>query len=443
MEENSIQPEKKSNKRGIFIFVTIIILAAITFFFLQSNQNNKDLIAKIEKKEQSDTSKNSASDTNKKLSVDYIKAVAPDADSNTKIINVSSIDTVIPPEPSFDENAGKYIKKVYLGKRINIAVTGVDARIGTNSKHADANHVISLLLDSGKVEIISIPRDTHVDAGYDDSTGLNKLTILRANRGRQAYLKEVANIAGLDKIHYYVEFGFSQAMGIIDWLGFKDAKATLQVLRSRQGLGGDDYQRQYNQGNFIKHALYNHFHKFTGMVGDVMIYGALSLVETNLTHSVMKDIVNRMNEKGFPRNMSDISQKIRPSMGIKFKVYDFNNESVVNELTKKIQNYNDYRHKKDTTFYKSKVRNVYNILNNVIAKAELDTAKRPAEVIRKLNVYFEQRAWLQIADRNQRAEVRTKIGDMMYVAYVKKKEPQKAQSIKDIIQAEIKLFEHK
>ena len=442
MEETSAPQEKKSGKSAIIIILVLLLLGGFFLIYSQFNKNNKsyansNVIQKI------DSSSTKSEDTNKKLSVDYIKAVAPDADSNTKIINVSLPDSVIPPEPTYDENAGKYIKKVYSGKRVNICVTGVDARIGTTSKHADANHVISLLLDSGKVEIISIPRDTYVDAGYDDSTGLNKLTILRANRGRQAYLKEVASIAGLDKIHYYVEFGFSQAMGIIDWLGFKDAKSTLQVLRSRQGLGGDDYQRQYNQGNFIKHAMFNHFHKFTGVVGDVMVYGALSLVETNLTHSVMKDLVNRMHEKGFPRNMNDITQKIRPSMGIKFKVYDFSNESVVAELTKKIQNYNDYRHKNDTTFNKSKTRNVENILNNVIAKAESDTAKRPSEVIRKLNIYFEQRAWLQIPERDRRAVVRNKIGDMMFAAYTKKKEPQKAQYVRDIIQAEIKLFEHK
>ncbi len=441
MKKMAKKPNKKSKKKGFLIFSFAVLLIIVAYYlgkgFIQNEISSENSL-KVDT-----LTKLKSNDTAKKYSVEYLKAVTPESDSNTKIINISSNDSIIPKEPQFDENAGKFIKRVYSGKRINIAVTGTDARIGTNSKHADANHVISLLLDSGLVEIISVPRDTYTDAGYDDSTGLNKLTILRANRGRQAYLKELANIANLDKIHYYVEFGFSQAMGIIDWLGFKDASSTLQVLRSRQGLGGDDYQRQYNQGNFIKHALYKHFNRFTGVMGDVMIFGALSLVETNLTQSVMKDLVEKMNAKGFPKSLNDITQKIRPSMGIKFKVYDFSNESTVTELTKKIQSFNEYRDKHDSTFNKSKTRNVENILLNVIAKAEADTAKRPAEVIRKLNVYYEQRAWLQISDYSKRANVRSKIADMLISANIKRKNTQAAQSIKETIQAEIKLFENK
>ncbi len=439
MNKVAKKPRKKSKKKGFFIFSFAVLLILAGYFigkeYLQSNKNDNKLTL--------DTLPQTKKDTTKKYSVEYLKAVTPETDSNTKIINISKYDSNYTTEPQFDDNAGKYIKKVYSGRRINISVTGVDARIGTNSKHADANHIISFLLDSGIVEIISIPRDTHTDAGYEDSTGLNKLTILRANRGRQAYLKELANIANLDKIHYYVEFGFSQAIGIIDWLGFKDANSTLQVLRSRQGLGGDDYQRQYNQGNFIKHALFKHFNRFTGVLGDVMIFGALSLVETNLTHSVMKDLVQTMHSKGFPRSMDDITQKIRPSMQIKFKVYDFNNENVVAELSKKIQNFNTYRTTHDSTFNTSKFRNVESILNNVINKATLDTAKRPAEVIRKLNIYFEQRAWLQIVDTNKRAIIRNKIADMLIVAHTKRKNLQQAQFVKETIQSEIKLFENK
>ncbi|MER3328315.1 MAG: hypothetical protein RIF34_01965, partial [Candidatus Kapaibacterium sp.] len=40
-----------------------------------------------------------------------------------------------------DKKAGIVYKKQYNGRRINICVTGVDSRIGSNFKHADANHV--------------------------------------------------------------------------------------------------------------------------------------------------------------------------------------------------------------------------------------------------------------------------------------------------------------
>jgi len=104
-----------------------------------------------------------------------------------------------------DKEAGSSKKIVFTGKRINIAVTGLDGRIGRPSKLADANHVISIMPESGRVEIISIPRDSYVDLGYttgDSIVDLNKITYCRANKGRDRYHKELANIAGIDKIHY-------------------------------------------------------------------------------------------------------------------------------------------------------------------------------------------------------------------------------------------------
>jgi len=121
------------------------------------------------------------------------------------------------------------------GRVINIMVTGIDSRLGDNMAHADANHVLRFFLDSGLVEIISIPRDTPADAGFDDTTGFNRLTNVRANRGRRTYLNTVSKIAGISSIDYYVEFGFSQAIGLLELLGYKDnASSTLRVLRSRQ-----------------------------------------------------------------------------------------------------------------------------------------------------------------------------------------------------------------
>ena len=54
---------------------------------------------------------------------------------------------------TLDDKAGVVYKKLYNGRRINICVTGVDSRLGTRYKHADANHVISILIDKGEVEI--------------------------------------------------------------------------------------------------------------------------------------------------------------------------------------------------------------------------------------------------------------------------------------------------
>ncbi|MGA1308141.1 MAG: hypothetical protein ACO30M_09665, partial [Candidatus Kapaibacteriota bacterium] len=142
-------------------------------------------------------------------------------------------------------------------RRVNIAIIGVDARMGTVSKRADANHILSIVPDSGYIEIISIPRDTPANAGMTDSTQ-NKLTIVHAMRGTKAYLQEAAKIAKVGPIKYWIQLGFSQAIGIIELLGQRDSKSTLQVLRSRKGLGGDDYQRCFNQGQYIRQMLLRH-----------------------------------------------------------------------------------------------------------------------------------------------------------------------------------------
>ncbi|HCN05331.1 MAG TPA: hypothetical protein DIS79_06895, partial [Bacteroidetes bacterium] len=167
------------------------------------------------------------------------------------------------------------------GKVVNVMITGVDSRLGDPMGHADANHLLRFWLDSGCVEIISIPRDTYFDAGFEDSTGLNKLTNVRANRGRTTYLKAICEIVGVPKIDYYVEFGFSQAIGLLELLGYKEnASGTLRVLRSRQAYSAGDFQRVYNQGQFIRQALLRNFERTDGFLGEVAIRAALMLVET-------------------------------------------------------------------------------------------------------------------------------------------------------------------
>ena len=50
------------------------------------------------------------------------------------------------------------------GRVVNLLVTGIDARLGEHSGRADANHVVRFYLDSGCIEVISIPRGTIADA---------------------------------------------------------------------------------------------------------------------------------------------------------------------------------------------------------------------------------------------------------------------------------------
>ncbi len=421
---------EKTNKKTKYTLIILTILAVSILVFLGINfattsnatSSQKPVITK-------DT-------TSEEISEEFIKAVMPVVDSTDNYVVLSEPKDVT---IALDPNAGTTNRTVFLGRRVNIAVTGVDSRLGAGTKHADANHVISLLLDSGKIEIYSVPRDTHADCGYDDSTGLNKLTIMRASHGRNAYLKELARITRLDKIHYWAEFGFSQAMGLIEFLGYREAPQTLQVLRSRRGLGGDDYQRVYNQAQFIKQAMVRQFSRFDGAMGSLLMRGLLTMVETNLDYATASELFDKMQKAGFPRHSSDVSIYIRPPMPIKFKIYDFQNPETVVELRHKIENFNQSRLEK----YDEQLTprsDVTARLKRFIAKAAQDTLKNPTRSINTLKVLFEQRAWFQVQDTAMRNQIREDFTKILVESYKKKKQYDNAEAVLRIVQNEKAIF---
>ncbi len=388
---------------------------------------------------------NEAMSANNTLSVDtaqskdpaYLKAIAADSgDTSVYVIKMSvPYNSDIP--CGTDEFAGKNVKRVYDGRRINIAITGLDARVGTVSKHADANHILSIMPDSGIIEITSIPRDTPADAGMPDTSNQNKLTIVRAIKGREAYLREAARIAGLDKIHYYVEVGFSQVMGILELFGYSDAKSALQVLRSRKGLGGDDYQRCYNQGQFIRQMMLRHFGKVNSTFGELIVRGGLALVESNLSANTINSLIEQLSKKGFP-NPNRAIIKVRPAMGMQFKVYDFTDKSVVQNLKTKIERFNVTNEHQDSI---KKFVNVASRLRKVLNKAVADSARNPKAVISNLEIYFEQRAWFQVENKQERQLIREQFENLLYNAYMKRKQPDKAKKVKELMYNEKQLFD--
>lgn len=428
-------PDKKKNKTFrntiLILFFLVLLIGGAYFLYVYQNYIQQEKT----NTEQIDSAKILAEKA--KYEADFKKSVTSNSDTNFREIISSSPGKEVPFQ--LDGNTSKPIRMVYNGRRINIAVTGLDSRLGTRSNHADANHVISILIDSGLVEIISVPRDTPAEAGMPDSSGQNKLTVVRAVRGREAYLKELANIINIDKIHYWVEGGFSQVMGIIEFFGFRDSRSALQVLRSRVGLGGDDFQRAYNQAQFIRQMLLRHFNKFKGITGELLIRGSLALIETNLTTSVLKEIVQKLESKNFPTSPDAISVKIRPPMGNKFKVYDFTQEDVFQNLKNKIENFNK-SYVPDSAKYRS---NPAQILRNVLAKAYPDTAKKPQNVIKTLQIYFEQHAWLQVPEISERTRIRNEFALLLSNAYMKKKQAEKARQVLESVRLEEELFKNK
>lgn len=313
-----------------------------------------------------------------------------------------------------------------------ILVTGVDSRLGSSFKHADANHIIAINFNSKKLSIYSIPRDTPTEYQLNDTT-FYKLTELRA-KGRKTYISEIKRITRISKIDNYIEFGFSQAKGMLEWLGYKDAASTLQVLRSRKTIAKDDFQRHYNQANFMKQMLIKHFDKVNGIIGKAILGGIVSLVDTDLSYNKASEIASKLSLSGFPDEY-DFGIRVVTSPYRKFQDIDFQDNAKIAELKSKIESYN-LKHSQDSLKNISLEAKVEMKLKNAVISAALDSAKHPTQVIRKLKVYFDQRAWLQLTDIDKRKYFRDNISRLLVDAYNKKSDFATSKSIEEIVKYE-------
>lgn len=323
------------------------------------------------------------------------------------------------------------------GRVVNVMVTGVDSRLGDPMGHADANHLIRFFVDSGCVEIISIPRDTYFDAGFDDTTNLNKLTNVRANRGRTSYLKAVCEIAGVPRIDYWVEFGFSQAIGLLELMGYKEnASSTLRVLRSRQAYSSGDFQRVYNQGQFMRQVMLRAFDNTDDFVGELGLRAALALVETNMTYDACEQILDGLRSNGFSsEDPTRIWVRLKPSLITKLKVYSFDSANVTEinkQISQKIGRMGLDSIPINQETYERR-------LAKLIDKAALDSARSPASVIRLLRRPYEQRAWLQVPDLSKRKAYRDRMCSMLIVSYRRVKNHDAAHRIEDYISLDNKV----
>ena len=426
---------------SIITLLFVVSLVGILFFVLnissesqiQFDKDNQSVIF-------SPFVRTSANTIVSRKEFEYDKAVKKSG-VNNPIISVVRTSTDFNQDIPFtvDNKAGVLYKKKYDGRRVNICITGVDSRLGNRYVHADANHVLSILVDKGEIEITSIPRDTYADAGMPDTTNQNIIAVLRPAKGRKAYLNRIAQIAELDTIHYYMEFGFSQAIGIIEWLGYDNSKQTLQVLRSRKVFGGGDWQRTYNQGKFMKQAVVKSFNNYGGIFGDLVLMGGLSLVETNINTATLNTIIKKLKSNNFGQS-DDITLRIRPEFNYQYKNFDFNDKNVVAQLHNKVNDYSISKNNSDNNINSIDTL-VIKKLNKAIIKAiKLDSSSRSNETISTLKTYFQQKAWLQITNKKTRHNYRERIKQLLMSAYIQKNEPDNAEKIKRIVEQESNLF---
>ena len=318
------------------------------------------------------------------------------------------------------------------GRVISVLITGIDSRLGEKTARADANHLVRFFLDSGQVEVISVPRSTYADAKFTDPRG-QLIGNVRLTLGRDRYMKEIKRVTEINKIDFFVEFGFSQAMGIIEIMGYKEnASNALRVIRSRKVYAAGDKQRSYNQGQFIRQAILRTFDYTDDLVGQLGIRAALALSTSNLSYDAASFILDEMRAHGFSSNTPErIWVRMMPKSGYNLKVFNYDSSNISNieaAIESKVQHIVGKNDRKQPEYYA-------NILRGLLAKVEKDTNK-PERVIDSLAHPFKQKSWIQIQNVNERIALRDKLCFMLVNAYNKKGKTAEAFEIVKYIEQE-------
>jgi len=298
-------------------------------------------------------------------------------------------------------------KPMLRGRIINILLIGIDSRLNVRDARADAIHLVSINPDSAVVEIMSVPRDTYCDLGYPDTTTFNIVANARAT-GYDGFMRRIAELTKRGPVRYYAEVGFSQVMGILEILGYKDPVNTLKFLRTRKTLPGGDVQRSHNQAIFIRKNLMDKFSLVTGATGDLILYAGLHFLSTNMTKDFCKGLIYALEKKGFPHHRSDaIRLRMLPMYKLRLKEMSDDSATVASTL----------RHAQrvlgDDASYFVDVASYLRKHNRLAMQDSL----RPGRVITRLKRLNEQHAWIQIRDMKTRIGVRDTLVALLEHAY--------------------------
>jgi len=276
------------------------------------------------------------------------------------------------------------------------------------------------------VEIMSIPRDTYCDLGYPDTTTFNIITNARA-RGYPGFFKRVEELTNRGPIKYYVEVGFSQALGVLEVLGYNDPVNTLKFLRTRKSLPAGDIQRSYNQAVFVRQNLLSRFSLFTGATGELILAAGLNFVSTNLTRDFCKGLIYSLEQRGFPDHRPDaIRVRVLPMYKIRLKEMTADSLTVSRTIarTKQMVQDDPSPHVDVTALLRRHIR------------AALADSSHPAKVITRLKRLSEQHAWLQIQDFRTRIGVRDTLLNCLEGAYRRRGDDAEADRVVEIRRSE-------
>jgi hypothetical protein len=311
------------------------------------------------------------------------------------------------------------------GRLINVLIVGIDSRLSARHARADALHLVTINPDSAVVEIMSIPRDTYSDLGYPDTTTFNIIANAKTTDNRRL-MRKVAKIARRGPINYYIEVGFSQAMGIMEILGYRDPVRTLQFLRTRRTLPGGDIQRAHNQALFMRQNLIDKFPLLTGATGDMIITAGLSFLTTNMSKDFCLGLVYNLKTRGFPSHREDaVRLRMPPGNNIRLKEMVADSATIHNTLARVERRIGSNGDQPDVASY----------LRRVYTRAMKDST-HPGKIVYRLRRLNEQHAWLQIQDAKARSGIRDTLTALLEYAYLKLGQTENAEAVRSAREAE-------
>jgi len=142
---------------------------------------------------------------------------------------VSSAD-IQTPEPtqtlSPEELLAQEVDPDFMKNRVNILLTGIDyapEREGRNDFRTDTIMMFSVDFSTGKVDILSIPRDSYADIAYTDKKWKINGAYMSAGgadgKGYQCLMQTVSDTIGGIPVDYYVAVKMQAVKDIVDILG--------------------------------------------------------------------------------------------------------------------------------------------------------------------------------------------------------------------------------
>lgn len=122
--------------------------------------------------------------------------------------------------------------QISLPKRMNILLVGTDNRPGEGKARADVIMVASLDRDTGRVALLSVPRDTRVSI---PGHGVDKINAAQAYGGVELTCQVVGQLLGIN-LPYYVETNFNGFEEIIDTLGGVELDVERRMYKPEEGI---------------------------------------------------------------------------------------------------------------------------------------------------------------------------------------------------------------